>query len=185
MDKAQSFDVLATHILKWEGGLFVSADEPGGMANKGVTFATYKSLAKRLLGKEPTEVNFRALTDREAKIFIKHYYDEVGADKIQKNSIAAWVTEMAWGSGVKTSVLIVQKTLNTSFNANLVVDGKMGAKTLAAINTTDESRLFDALGVARKQFLIDLTKRVPSKKRYLNGWFRRVDDFIKKKLLLV
>jgi lysozyme family protein len=181
VSKERAFDTLAKHILKWEGLLFVSPSEPGGMAYKGITYATYNALCKQLLGRDPSEAHFKSLSNNEAKVFIKHYWDSVGANKVESSSIAAWITEMAWGSGVVRSVKTVQQTLNYSFGKSLAVDGVMGTKTLAAINSTDESKLFDALGVARIKFLKDLAVAKPDKAQYLDGWLRRVNEFLQKK----
>ena len=53
-----NYKTFVPFILRWEGKKIT--DDPidsGGLTNKGVTFSTYKSLAKKVLGKsrqEPT-----------------------------------------------------------------------------------------------------------------------------------
>ena len=56
-------------------------------------------------------------------------------------------------------------------------DGIIGPKTLAAINSANPRELFDRLWQARKQFYLNIVKRDPTQKEFLNGWMNRLDSF--------
>lgn len=177
MNHIEAFNNLVTHILKWEGGYVNDPDDHGGKTNKGVTYNTYQGLVKSVLGVEPSEQHFNSLTDSQVKQFIKHFWDAVKGDSFKSSLVSCFLTEMAWGSGPRTSIKTLQSTLNTYFSKQLTVDGAIGPKTIEAANSVNGEQLFNYLVREREAFLKRLAEN-PTQQKFLKGWLNRVNDFV-------
>ena len=55
------------------------------------------------------------------------------------------------------------------------IDGKVGPKTLAALNSWDPKELFEALKQERVEYFNRICTVTPSNKAFLKGWLRRLD----------
>lgn len=153
--------------LKWEGGYAGNID---GMVctMKGVTLATYK----QYYGKLKTCKDLKNISDEEWETIFKcGFWDKWKADQIKNQSIANLLVDWCWGSGV-WGIKYPQAVLGVA------VDGKVGPKTLAAINNyPDQKKLFEKLWERRKKHFEDIARRDKSKAKFLKGWLRRLSDF--------
>lgn len=167
-------------ILKWEGG-YTTID---GGTNKGIRWETYKSLSEKLINKKPTQSNFKALSDQEAKKFIDHYFYISGAYKLKSQNIAEWLTNFYWGSG-GWSVSILIKVLNIYYKAGIKDKGKNSIVTdqiATEVNSIkDQNKLFKRLVDGQKAYYIRLVKAKPEKAIYLAGWNNRINEFYENK----
>lgn len=163
-------------IKKFEGGLskaetdsarfYPVPDGSGFHTNKGVTWKTFESLAP-YLGYEASAANFYRMPDAIwYKIFKKGYWDQIGGDKIKSQAIANTLADFAWGAGPGTAAKVVQRVLGVT------VDGVIGPKTIAAINTKKEKELFDKLVEAKKTFYLTL----PNQQANYTGWANRLEQ---------
>jgi type VI secretion system secreted protein VgrG len=144
-----NFDEIIGHVLNIEGGYVDHPDDKGGPTNRGITFNTFKRVAKEHLGIDPTLENLKNLSVEQAKtIYRKMYWEPMGGSKIKDKQVAHIMFDMAVNSGVKTSVTTMQKTL-IKMEKTLVPDGIIGPKTLNAINTTNSEDLFNNYKTAR------------------------------------
>lgn len=57
----------------------------------------------------------------------------------------------------------------------VAVDGKVGAKTIEAINSANSKALFDKIKAKRLQFVDNIVKRDPTQKVFLKGWQNRIN----------
>ena len=154
-----NYKLFVPFILRWEGGIVNDAADSGGLTNKGITFTTYQALAKAVLGKEPTQANFLAMTKNDAELIIKFFWDKAtNKDAINSQKIAESVTSWFWGSG-RIGLKNFQRLLNDKFGANLTIDGIIGNQTVSAVNKINEHSLFVKMIEARKQFFIQLSRR--------------------------
>ncbi len=184
-------DLLLPKILKWEGGFVDDPADSGGATNKGVTLATYKAYRKAHKMKPPTADDLKRITDAEVLAILKEFYwDKMRADEINSQSIADLCVQSLWGSGtgyIKT----IQGVLGVR------QDGVVGNVTLGKINGwKPQKALFESLWARRKRFFEDIvavsvaayerkigrkaTERELlkyTKKRFLNGWLNRLNDF--------
>lgn len=183
-------ELLLPKILKWEGGFVDDPADSGGATNKGVTLDTYKAYCKKNKLKPPTVKDLKQISDETVLAILKQFFwDKMRADEIVNQSIANLCVNTLWGSGtgyIKT----IQGVLRVKS------DGIVGPKTLAEINGADQRDLFDKLWKRRKKFFIDIVdssvrayerklgrkateteKLKHTKKRFLKGWLRRLDDF--------
>lgn len=98
------------------------------------------------------------------------YWDKLKADKIQNNAIAGALMDFYWNSG-QTAVKKVQKALHVT------ADGIIGAKTLAALNSSDAHKTWSVIQTARYDYLHALANSNPTKYgKYLKGWLNRLND---------
>ena len=176
-------------ILKWEGGLSrnpndtasrVPAPWPfngvtGWHTNKGVTYATFSSLAPRLGYKNDADTFFTMPSNVWGLIFKNGYWDKVQGDKIKSQAVANLLADWYWGSG-SNAVKNLQQVLNRSFGYKLAEDGIMGPKTLEATNKVDAKKLFDLLHAEKVDFYNQIVKNDPSQQTFLKGWLNRAAD---------
>jgi lysozyme family protein len=97
------------------------------------------------------------------------FWDRWKADQIQSQSVANFLVDWVWASGVY-GIKLPQKVLNVS------IDGVVGPKTLAAINEKDPAIVFGLM----KQERIDYTERIcksrPQNRKFRTGWLNRIND---------
>lgn len=160
-------ELLKPFVLRWEGGFVDDPLDRGGATNKGITIGTFRNF----YGKDATVEQLKNITDEQwLHIFKSGYWDKWKADDIENQSIADIVVDWAWASGTATSIKQVQKILGVA------VDGIVGNDTLTAINTADQSSLFDKIRSRRIEFVENIVKRDPSQARFLKGWKNRINS---------
>lgn len=154
-------------ILKWEGGYAPDIDGKT-CTMKGVTLATFR----QYFGRNKTCSDLRRITDEQWKhIFKNGYWNKWKADSIDNQSIANLLVDWVFMSGV-WGIKYPQRILGVKD------DGIVGNKTLSAINNhPDQEQLFNDLWNGRKRYFENLAKRNPSKRKFLNGWLRRLSDY--------
>lgn len=162
---------LAPIIAKWEGGYVNDPVDKGGATNMGITLDTWKHIGYDKNGDgKITETDIKLLNKDDFKAVLRKYWDKWHADEIKNQSIANILVDWYWGSG-KWGIVIPQRILGVT------ADGVVGAKTIQAINNTNQKILFDKIYQARAKFLMDIVKNNPSQKRFLKGWLNRLADF--------
>lgn len=143
-------------IMKWEGGDKITNDpkDPGGLTKYGVSQKAYPNL------------DIKNLTLEDAsKIFKKDYWDKCKCDNLP-DPISILVADCAYNSGVKRSIMILQKAVGTT------EDGIIGPKTLEKIKQSDVQKVSQLLRDYRLEFL----KSLSTWKIYGNGWNNRIQD---------
>lgn len=176
--------LLIRHILKWETGVegtgkemladyfaeckkhgFANdASDSGGATMCGVTLKTFRAV----YGKDKTVDDLKAITVQQwIDILYSRYWTQWKADDIESVSVACMLVDWLWHSG-KFAIRIPQYMLGVR------VDGIVGEQTIAAVNLQNARTLFDDLKEERKNYLSRIA--VGAKKRYLNGWLKRVND---------
>lgn len=156
-------------ILKYEGGFVNDPNDLGGATNKGVTFATFKAYCKSHGLKSPTIQDLKNISDTAWNaIFKTMYWDKWKADEIRNQSVANMLVDWYWCSG-SYGIKIPQSVLG------LTVDGIVGEKTIAAVNSKVPKYLFAKLRQARLDFIDRICKSRPQNKKYRNGWIIRIN----------
>ena len=170
-----NFDLLQIKIFGHEGGISNHPNDYGGYTNKGITFGTFKEFSKKDLGIEPTLHNLKNLTKEQAAIiYKKRFWEVIQADKIDSFSVAYTLFDFhvnAPGHAVE----VMQQSIN-ALGGKLLVDNKMGPKTIKAINGLDAHQLFDTYQKKRINYYINRVNKHPDQKVFLPGWLNRVDD---------
>lgn len=155
-------------IKKWEGGYVNHPLDKGGCTNSGITIGTYRYY----FGKSKTCTDLKNMKEDEWNyIFKTGYWDKWKADEIKTQAIANIVVDWVWASGVY-GIKFVQRILG------VVDDGKVGPKTIAALNGyKNQKELFGKIWSRRKKHFDDIVKNNPSQKVFLKGWYNRLNSF--------
>lgn len=175
-----NFKTALAKTLKWEGGLVNDPRDAGGLTNKGITLAVYNSV----YGDGP-EGLIHIKDSQVEHIYRTLYWDKIGGDRINNQSVANLFFDFAVNAGVKRVVKIVQHIVGTK------EDGIIGPKTLYAINSKPAFDLFHELKdvrlnyyyhlceitVPEKDFFLTMTKGSNRNAWALKGWLNRVASY--------
>ncbi len=161
------FNKYAPKLLQLEGGFVNHPDDKGGITNLGITLKIYQQYC----GQNKTIKDLRNISYGTWEEIMKDlYWDKCRADEIENQSVAEIVVDWCVNSGM-VGLRKVQEIAGTK------PDGISGPKTLAAINGADQQELFERIWKARQQFYVNIVKRNPSQKVFMNGWMNRLARF--------
>lgn len=180
-------------LLKWEGGDIVT-DDPldfGGKTKYGVTTKTWEKMGYDKTGDGKVDGDDVPFIDKEDfKTVLKiGYWDQVRGDQIKSQSVAEFLCDWYWNSGV-IAIKTIQKLLG------LKEDGTIGKLTIEAINLKEPSALHSQLFLARIAFIDSIIRNSIAKiekekgrvltekeqlkltqKRFERGWKNRILDY--------
>jgi lysozyme family protein len=85
--------------------------------------------------------------------FYKHsYWDSLRLDEVHSQSIAEQLADHGVNAGTSRPVKMLQYLLNTQFGSRLVVDGKIGPQSIAALNDVSAALFYLSLVEMRRAF---------------------------------
>jgi len=181
---------LAPFIQRWEGGLSRDPKDTASKApapwtykgvngwhtNKGVTFATFQSLASKLNYKITPENFFFMPDDLWLKILKNGYMKPWNLEPINHlPRIQAVIITWSWGSGVGGATTRLQKFLKDETGKNINGRNQIIQTLKNNINTFNELDWFHKLCDRR---LADY-KKMPTWNQHGKGWTNRLNDFRK------
>lgn len=156
----ENFDECFRLMLVHEGGYSNDSRDPGGMTNLGVTAKNWADYT----GKPATEAIMRSLKPENVKAFYKaRYWDKVNGDELPSGVDYA-VFDFAVNSGPGRAIKTLQNCVN------VVADGVIGPKTMAAIEAENPRTIVQDVCQARLDFLQSLS----TYSVFGNGWKKRV-----------
>ena len=120
-------------VLGFEGGYVNDPNDKGGETNYGITASTLNSA--KIKGWVPSNITIQNIKLEHVKtIYKKGYWDVVKADGLP-DPLNLILFDAAVNHGPSTAVKLLQESLNSilKVGSNLVVDGIIGPKTLAAV----------------------------------------------------
>jgi lysozyme family protein len=124
-----------------------------------------------------------ALADAE-RIEQADYWDPLELSEVQDQDVANKLFDMAVNMGAHQAAVLAQRAANLltqsgaqppSAAANLMEDGKIGPKTLAAISSLDPARYLQALRELSAQLYRHIASVNPAQAGNLEGWLRRAE----------
>lgn len=140
-------------------------DDPGGATMTDVTIGAYTTYRRKHNRPDPTEKELYEISYAEwCEILKTMYWDRWRADEIDSQGIANILVDWIWASGA-ASIKKAQKTIGVK------ADGKVGPKTLEAINAQAPGALFETIRRARESYY----RQCRGAWKYLKGWLRRLD----------
>jgi lysozyme family protein len=161
------FAKYAPKLIALEGGYSWHPEDQGGPTCQGVTLATYR----QYYGADKTKEDLKNISYKEwCHIMKKGYWDKVKGDKIDNQSLAEIIADWCVNSGL-AGVRKVQELLGCK------PDGIVGPITLSLINAAEAELLHERIWKARQQFFINIVKRNPKQKVFMNGWMNRLNSF--------
>jgi len=166
-------------VLENEGGLVDNPNDRGGITNYGVSLR----FAKDTGDMELFDIDGDGDIDREdikklsiedaTEGFKKYFWDKFDLDNEMSNKIALVVFDIAVNHGNKNAANMIQKTL-VEMGYNIVIDGIVGPRTLAALHSANEEKFVDGILDVRSRFYDRIVERNPSQKVFLKGWKNRI-----------
>lgn len=161
-------------VEQWEGKLGTFTNDPadmGGATNAGITLNTYISYCEHKSLPIPSVNDLKNLNyDTWLDILKTMYWDKWCGDNLTNQSVANFLVDWLFNSG-EYGILIPQRILF------LVQDGIVGAKTIAAVNSTPQQAFHDQLRMQRTLFVNNIAVKNPLEEKFENGWHNRINSF--------
>lgn len=148
---------------KTDKGNYNSKGELVG-TNYGIAAKTYENK----IGRPPTEEDMKNMTYHEAKdIYKEQYWDVIKGDEIKDQSVANIFFDGVVNQG--KSIKWMQES------AGVQADGKVGPKTIEAINQADSQKLHDDFKEKRKSGYEAYIEADPAQETFRKGWMNRLE----------
>jgi len=160
-----SFVLALTHVLKHEGGYSNHPSDPGGATNFGITRDVLAEWRDRHVMIEEV----KDLTKDEAAEIYKYKYWDAAKCGAMPAGLALMVFDGAVNHGVSQSSKFLQRALGVA------ADGKVGPKTLGAIEGLDAVDLIVEIAAQRMRFYGGLR----TFSAFGLGWSRRLMDTLR------
>ncbi len=165
-------------LLNHEGGLSNNPRDHGGITNFGISLRYLKSMDIDIDGDgDSDEEDIRAIDKESASnIYKRYWWDKFHYYKINDGHIACKILDMSVNMGSARAHKLIQEGLN-NFDNNLKIDGILGALSYQAIgkiiNDGHANDFVNELRDLSARYYINLVRRIPELKFFLNGWLRR------------
>lgn len=159
------FQKACTKLIIAEGGykLVNVQGDKGGMTYAGITrrsFPYWGGWSMIDNGETPP-------TSLVNEFYLETFWTPLLCEKIIEDSVAYSVFEFAVNAGLKTATKLAQIVAGAS------PDGRMGNKTLAAINEMDSSLFLALFALAKVARYRDIVQRDRTQMKFLLGWINR------------
>lgn len=155
----EKFRLAVGKTLAHEGGYACDPRDPGGETSFGISRRSYPSL------------DIRNLTRADAEaIYFRDWWSRYGYGAVNDPAVAAKVFDLAVNLGPTPAHRLLQAALcDTLDGPGVVVDGRLGLATLAAVNGHPRPEyLLAALKLRAVARYLEIGKA-----RFLAGWIRR------------
>ena len=179
-----------------EGGYVNDPDDLGGETYKGISRKFNPHWAGwvliddyKTLHEFPNNAYNDSALNLNVIMFYKHnYWDINSLDKFESQNIVNEIFDTGVNMGADRAAKFLQLTLNVLNKDNklyddVVEDGKIGAKTLKALNACmdymGDEYIYKVLNILQGMQYINYAKTNKTQEKYLYGWLKRV-TFIKK-----
>jgi lysozyme family protein len=167
--------------MKAEGIIFtVTQFDLGGPTKFGVAWKTFVTACQQAIAKDcdknrdkkltPSDLALTTQTDAKV-IYNKMYWEKNYGHLITNQGIAELIVDQAINCGNgrgNRHIKAIQKFVNVR------QDGKLGAKTVEAINKADAKKLYSKIFKYRTNFYKAIGKG--SQRKFLKGWLNRINN---------
>lgn len=181
------FEKALPGVLKHEGFYVNHPNDPGAETYAGISRKHWPNWAgwaiidrekKEQGGKLPRNYKIQDYNlDVLIASFYKKYWNESRAGEIQHQDTAQLYFDHAVNAGSGRAATILQRAIGRSGNLDIVIDGAIGPKTIAAANATKPEKLYALLFEERKMYYNKLAQQNPSLAVFLKGWMNRLASF--------
>jgi len=101
------------------------------------------------------------------RFYRENFWQPVRGDEINDQDVARTLFDFAVNAGTRTAVILAQTV------AAVTPDGKIGPKTIGAINALDPDKFILAYALAKIARYRDIVTRDRSQQKFLLGWINR------------
>lgn len=171
--RASFFDIELSKLLKHEGGYANHPNDPGGETNYGITKRT--AVAHGYTG----DMRLIPLSI-VAAIYRKSYWEAIKLDDIVNydKTLASIMFDFCVNAGADRSAKALQRVV-CLLGDTVVIDGKIGPKTIAALNKINKEHALEAFRALRTYHYIEITEKNQKLKSFTKGWFNRIVTSLK------
>lgn len=181
-----NFDKAFNETMGHEGGYVNDPDDAGGETYRGISRKYHPGWKGWLeIDKiKPISVHINnSNLDKYVRSFYKEFYWDVNRLDAFPQNVAKEMFDTGVNMGTRRAARFLQRALNYlnrngSLFPDLVDDGKIGPKSLSALNKViddgDEEILLKILNVLQGQHYLDYMTKSPVQEKYARGWFKRV-----------
>jgi lysozyme family protein len=167
-------DRVLDEVIRREGGYVNHPADKGGPTKYGITLGT---LAK-WRGRAVTADDVYRLSEAEARqIYRQRYVVDPGYAGIRDPQLTALLVDCCVLYGEDDASPWLQQAANAD-GAALKVDGKVGPKTIAAVNVLDPDKLIRRICASRLRKMGRVITDRPSQAAFAAGWSNRLAEFV-------
>jgi lysozyme family protein len=162
-------------VLSHEGGYAENPSDRGGVTKYGISLRFLKNLPDGDLTNDGVVdvEDVQALSrDQAIDFYWREFWHKYDYDRIAEWGIAAKLLDMAVNMGPGRAHRLAQQGL-WAVGKKLTVDGKLGQKTLQAINASNRDALLAVLRAEAAAFYRLIVAKDQTQKTFLNGWLNR------------
>jgi len=174
-----NFNSAIRFVLRNEGGYSNVKNDMGGATNFGISTRFLKQIDKDIdKNGHVNKKDVESITKETAIALYKEYFwDHYKLEQIRDVVIATKAFDLFVNMRGKSAGKILQKASN-QFDHKLVVDGIVGTKTIATINsislfTESKANLLNAIRKEHAEFYHAIVKSNKTQAKFLKGWLAR------------
>ena len=160
------FNKIFEYILLVEGGYSDDKADKGGKTKYGIIEVEARKYGYKGDMKDLTK-------DIAEDIYKNKYYLSNNLDKIKDKRVALSIADWTINSG-SWGLKKAQQTINILKGDILAVDGKIGKKSIEAINSANPEMFLIEYHELQRKFYYSIVKSNPSQAIFLKGWLNRV-----------
>ena len=158
------FEQAFQFVLLHEGGYANDPSDPGGETKYGISKRSYPKL------------DIKNLTVQQAaRIYERDFWEKIQGDKIQNQTLANKLFDLAVNMGAIRAIRILQEACGLC-GLPLTENGLMGASTLTVINMCNSGALLAEFKALAAEYYHNLAHEHPALQRFLGGWLKRAAD---------
>lgn len=178
------FETCLAHLLKAEGGYNNFKADKGGATNHGISLrfavaeARIDPVVRQLLDidldGDIDVADIRALTPEDvAPVYRRCFWDRYRCGSLLPRLDGALFDQAVNGGGM-AAVKLLQQATNLAFGfPQIVVDGRIGPRTIAAANEAGPDRVLDQMRHAAATRYSAIVRADPTQRKFLAGWLNR------------
>lgn len=152
-------------MIRNEGGykLHTVAGDRGGMTYAGIA----RNFHPRWPGWSAIDRGEIPETELVRQFYRENFWAAIQGDQITHQTVARSLFDFAVNAGVITAVRLAQIVAGTT------PDGKIGPKTVAALNALDPEKFVLSFALAKLARYRDIVNKDPTQQKFLLGWVNR------------
>lgn len=112
------------------------------------------------------------------ELYKTYFWDKYGYGAINDQTVATKIFDFSVNAGPGNSAKVAQKAANAC-GLNVIVDGSLGQKSFAAINTIDPKTYLKALADEMTNYYLAIIKARPANAKFKTNWLKRAQWGVK------